>query len=438
MKDCGTVTMTDDVSGLAGAVMYKICDYDTDKKQRYSEEATADVAPAQGTSEIQHGRLTITSTDETSVLYSSAFSTTPCVFMGSMTNKNGTFYAGNVTAKTSSTLKFTYRPFPWQTSKADLTKNEEIPFLALKPGNYKYGELDCEVAQLKSKTATDNLWTDVTEVTFQQAFPEGVTPVVLVELKNPSYTSASPVTALSARVFDVTNTGFKFIVYSEEASERQVKGAQTVSYMAITPGIGMVDEENGIMIAAGHGTDNAIHGASLYENSFRIEHNDEVEGTTQEQLYLYNPTILTGLQTNNFPTICMLRRLDVTTRGEDGTTWTTGVKIKRVLDHNLTINGKTITTGTGDTAYFDQLGWVAVANYKEGGSVPTAIDAVCPDAPSQGKLTPRVVDGHIYVDGTTSYEIYTAAGRKVATNSTLPTGIYVVKANKQSAKILVK
>lgn len=439
MKDCGAVTMTDDVSGLAGAILYRICDYDTDKKQRYSEEVTADVAPAQGTNEIQHGRLTIANTDEISVLYSTTLSATPCVFMGSMTNKNNTFYAGNVTAKTSSAQKFTYKPMPWQTSKTDLTKNEEIPFLAIQPGNHKYGELDCEVAMVKSKTSTtDNLWTDITEVTFQQAFPEGVTPVVLVELKNPSYTTANPVTALGARVFDVTNTGFKFIVYSEDASGRQVKGAQNVSYLAITPGIGMVDTENGIIIAAGHGTDNAIHGASFYENTFRVERYDEVEGTTQEQLNLYQPTILTGLQTNNFPTICMLRRTDVTTKGEDGTTWTNGVKIKRVLDHNLTVDGKNITTGTADEAYFDRLGWVAVANYKEGGSVPTAINTIRPDQQASGKLTPRVVDGRVYVDGVSSFDIYTVAGKKVATNSTLPTGIYVVKANEQSAKILVK
>lgn len=438
MKGNGTVTMTDDVNGLAGAIVYKICDYDTDKKQRYTNEVTVGVAPAQGTSEIQHGRLTITNTDETTVLFSSTFSETPCVFMGTMTNKNTTFYAGNVTGKTVTQQKFSYRLFPWRTSKEAISKNEEVPFLALKPGNYKYGDLDCEVAQVSSNKASDELWTDTTEVTFQQPFPEGITPVVLVELKNPSYTSANPTTALCARVFEVTNTGFKFIVYPEYESGRKVAGAQKVAYLAITPGIGMADEENGIIIAAGHGTDNSIYGSSLRENSFRVEHYDEIEGIQQEQLYLYQPTILTCLQTNNYPAICMLRRTDITSKDESGTTWTTGVKVKRVLDHNLTVDGKTITTTTATEAYFDQLGWVAIANYKEGSSVPTDIDAVPAKEQVKGKLTPRVVNGRIYVNGTTSFDIYTATGKKVAKDITLPTGIYVVKAGKLSAKILVK
>ena len=438
MKENGTVTMTDDVSDLVGAILYKICDYDTDKKKRYTNEATVDVAPAQGTSEIQYGRLTIPSTDETTVLYSAAFSTTPCVFMGTMTNKNSSFYAGNKAGKTSNSQKFTYELFPWQTKESTFSKSEEVPFLALKPGNYKYGDLDCEVGQTNSNKASNELWTEPTEVTFQQAFPEGVTPVVLVEIKSPSYTTASPMTALCARVFEVTNTGFKFIVYPEYASGRQVMAPQKVAYLAITPGFGMVDEENGIMIAAGHGTDNSIYGSSLRENYFRVDRYDETEGIQQEQLYLYQPTIFTGLQTNNYPAICMLRRSDVTIKDESRTSWTTGVRVKRVLDHDLTVDNKTIRTTTADEAYFDQLGWVVIANYKEGGSIPTDIDAVPADELVKGKLTPRVVNGRVYVNGTTSFEIYTTTGKKMAKDSTLPTGIYVVKAGKQTAKILVK
>lgn len=439
MKENGTVTMTDDVSGLSGAILYRICDYDTDNKLRYTNDVTADVAPAQGTSKIQHGRLTITSSSESTVIYSSAFSVTPCVFMGPMTNKNNTFYASNVVGKSNNTKqKFSYELFPWQTSKEALSKNEEVPFLALQPGNYKYGDLDCEVYQIESNTASDTLWTDTTEVTFQQPFPEGVTPVVLVEIKKPSYTSAVPKTALCARIFEVTNTGFKFIVYPEFASGRIVKQAQSISYLAITPGIGMADEENGIIIAAGHGTDNTIHGSTALENSFSVEHYDEAEGIQQEQLRFYQPTILTCLQTNNYPTICMLRRTDMTSRDGSGTTWTTGVKVKRVLDHDIIVDGKTIRMNTADKAYFDQVGWVVIANHKEGGSLPTDINSVPADEPVKGKLSPRVVNGRILVNGATSFDVYTTTGKKMAKDSTLPTGIYIVKAGKQVAKILVK
>lgn len=164
---------------------------------------------------------------------------------------------------------------------------------------------------------------------------------------------------------------------------------------------------------------------------------DEVSNSTKmEQLNLYRPTLLTALQTNNYPAVCMLRRTNVTKK-EDDITWTTGFKIKRIVDRDLTIGNNTISKDTSEEAYRDQVGWVALAPYKEGGSVPTAIEAIS-TAPMTGSFTPRVVNGHIYVDGAKHFEVYTTTGTPLAPDATLSPGIYVIKANGKSIKILIK
>lgn len=460
-KDIATITSKDknSSSGVAysytdtpsepGSYIYRVKAVTYNNKTLYSGEATINVDPAQGTSEIQYGKLVLDNLDENTIYYSESFSETPCVFIGTITNKNSSFYAGNVTASKSSKSSFTYQLFPWQTNSAtSLKNNEEIPFLALKatynsetytysPRHYQFGDLDCEVGLVKSEKASTNSWTDTTTVVFATPFPEGVIPVVLTEIKKPSYTSGSTKTTLCPRIFDVTNTGFKFIIYSEDASGRTVGSGQNVSYLAITPGIGTADEENEIIIAAGHGVNSAVYGSSLRENAFYLQSYDETEQEMKsEQLYLYKPTIFTALQTNNYPAVCMLRRTDVTTTDGDGTTWTTGVKVKRIMDHNLTVDGTTVSTTTTNEKYQDMLGWVAIATYQEGGSAPTAIQSL-PIEESSMPIKPYVSNGRIYLNGIPAKNVYNITGKQV-TNTTLSNGIYIVKTNGKSIKVLVK
>lgn len=431
MHENGTLTFTDDVEELTGAVTYRINDIDTDGQSRYTNEVTVDVAPAQGTNQYQYGTVTISSAEESNIKYTTALdvekATSICMFMGSLTNKNSSFHAGNFIANNYSKDYFSCQILPWKDNTGTISSNEEITFMALPMGNYKYGELDCEVGTAKSLTPKTNNWTEVTEVTFAQPFPEGVTPVVLTEIRKP--TSSSSV--YCTRVFDITNTGFKFIIYPEEATGVKVSRAQTVCYLAITPGIGFMDEENGLLIAAGNGIDEDIYGITAQSNNLYIPVYDEASSSTKmEQLYLYQPTILTALQTNNYPAVCMLRRTNATTKVDD-ITWTTGVKIKRIVDRDLTVDGNTIIKNTTEEPYRDKMGWVALASYKEGGSAPTAIEAV-------RSIKPRIVNGRVYVDGATSFSIYSITGTPLASDTVLSPGIYVIKANGKSIKILVK
>lgn len=431
MHENGTLTFTDDVEELTGAVTYRINDIDTDGQSRYTNEVTVDVAPAQGTNQYQYGTVTISSAEESNIKYTTALdvekATSICMFMGSLTNKNSSFHAGNFIANNYSKDYFSWQILPWKDNTGTISSNEEITFMALPMGNYKYGDLDCEVGTAKSLTPKTNNWTEVTEVTFTQPFPEGVTPVVLTEIRKP--TSSNSV--YCTRVFDITNTGFKFIIYPEEATGAKVSRTQTVCYLAITPGIGFMDEENGLLIAAGNGIDEDIYGITAQSNNLYIPVYDEASSSTKmEQLYLYQPTILTALQTNNYPAVCMLRRTNATTKVDD-ITWTTGVKIKRIVDRDLIVDGNTITKNTTEEPYRDKVGWVALATYKEGGSAPTAIEAV-------RSIKPRVVNGRVYVDGATSFSIYSITGTPLASDTVLSPGIYVIKANGKSIKILVK
>lgn len=431
MHENGTLTFTDDVEELTGAVTYRINDIDTDGQSRYTNEVTVDVAPAQGTNQYQYGTVTISSAEESNIKYTTALdvekATSICMFMGSLTNKNSSFHAGNFIANNYSKDYFSCQMLPWKDNTGTISSNEEITFMALPMGNYKYGDLDCEVGTAKSLTPKTNNWTEVTEVTFAQPFPEGVTPVVLTEIRKP--TSSNSV--YCTRVFDITNTGFKFIIYPEEATGAKVSRTQTVCYLAITPGIGFMDEENGLLIAAGNGIDEDIYGITAQSNNLYIPVYDEASSSTKmEQLYLYQPTILTALQTNNYPAVSMLRRTNATTKVDD-ITWTTGVKIKRIVDRDLTVDGNTIIKNTTEEPYRDKMGWVALASYKEGGSAPTAIEAV-------RSIKPRIVNGRVYVDGATSFSIYSITGTPLASDTVLSPGIYVIKANGKSIKILVK
>ena len=431
LHESGIITFTDNVEELTGAVTYRICDIDTDGQSRYTNEVTVDVAPAQGTNQYQHGTVTISSTEESNINYTTTLdvekATSICMFMGSLTNKNSSLHAGNFIANNYSKDYFSCQMLPWKDNTGSISSNEEITFLALPIGNYKYGDLDCEVGTIKSQTAKTDNWTEVTEVAFVQPFPEGVTPVVLTEIRKPTASN----TVYCTRVFDITNTGFKFIIYPEESAGVKVSRAQTVCYLAITPGIDFMDEENGLLIAAGNGTDEDIYGITAQSNALYMPVYDEASSSTKkEQLYLYQPTILTALQTNNYPAVCMLRRTNVTTKVDD-ITWTTGVKIKRILDRDLTVDGNTITKNTTEEPYRDKVGWVALANYKEGGSAPTTIEAV-------RSIKPRVVNGRVYVDGATSFSIYSITGTPLASDTVLSPGIYVIKANGKSIKLLVK
>ena len=399
----------------------------------YTNEASVNVDPSQGTSEFQFGKLSLTAdiatTDQTTY-YSEDFGTPPYVFIGTRTTTNKNYLAGDLLSKTPS-KSFTYRLKPWTTNQNTITKAEEIPFMAIKSGNYDFG-VQCEVGTTKSaKASGTNLFSDTTIVTFNQPFAEGVIPIVLTQVRNPNMDK----TALGTRVFDVTNTGFKYILYPEDNAGTKIVLSKNVDYFAIEPGLGTIDEENNIYIAAGHG-DKQVYGTVLLSNLFRVPSKTNTEEF--DTLYLFKPIVFTSLQTNNYPTLCQLCRNDIT-QSEEGTTWTYGTSVLRIMDHNITVNGEDIpytSTSVKYKNYRDDMGWVAVTSRVKGIEPATSIHNVNDDARQTLQL--QIENGRIQVKGAESFTVYTLSGMRVNSDDVLSPGVYVVRANGKSLKVLVK
>ena len=144
--------------------------------------------------------------DENKVKYVEAFEETPAVFMGVLSNKNTDLQFGNLITL-SGEGGFTYTPYRWVTSASTEFENpESIPFMAILHGNYRFSGLDCEVGAVKARMDA------VESVTFLNPFPEGVVPVVLTEITNPTGHKSSMV----VKVWDITNVGFKYKIMKEE------------------------------------------------------------------------------------------------------------------------------------------------------------------------------------------------------------------------------
>lgn len=421
----------------SGTYYFRIKEVAYNGKSLMTNNTVVNVAPSQGDNTIQYGKLTIDNASSSETSFSETMNDVPAVFIGTITNSNGSFKFGNNTCATSSKTKFSYEMLPWQTNTSSITKSEEVPFLALLPGNYKFGTIDCEIGTTKSNKAIDNLWTEETEVTFAQPFPEGITPIVLAEIRKPSYTTS---TAIGVRVFDVTNTGFKFIIYSEDKAQKKVVISQNVCYMAIAPGFDFINEENGVMIAAGSSSEQ-IYGSTLRDCPFAIPTYDETgDSIKHNPLKLYSPVILTSLQTNNYPALCTLRRTDITEKTDD-TTWTLGTKVKRTLDHSIVVDGKEVpssSTANSYAQYRDNIGWVVIANYKEGGSTPKDLNADAINLSSKSSMKVKVSNRTITVSGINKYTIYSSTGSKVANGSILTPGIYLIKSGNNTEKVFVK
>jgi hypothetical protein len=359
-----------------GAYYYRVASYPIGSKTaRYSAEVSTTFSSSKGNDQFQYGKFTVTNLDAITTDFSESFSEIPAIFMGIISNKNASLYPGNLITSAAKN-KFNYQLLPWtQQNNAATTVNnsEEIPFMAVKAGNYKYGELDCEVG-----TAKVNM-VDTAEIAFEQPFPEGVTPIVLAELRNPSL-KANPI---AITIWNVSNTGFKAIIQYEEAIGNKSRVSQTLCYLAVTPGVGSVMEEaTGRQLIASDTlsrqaypidsqTDSVVY---VSRNTYRITYGHTIiaagtgenpmSGSTyknctfvagQDTLYLQSPKIFGKCQTNNYPAATVLRRQsDITVTDKDSPLYkhAYGTRIKRQVDG---------TSPAKNTAAFaDELGYVVI------------------------------------------------------------------------------
>ena len=381
LKDCssknGASYSYTDIPEKAGAYYYRIAAYPIGTKTaKYSNEVSVSITETFGNADVQYGKMNITSLDAVTSNFTESMTSTPAVFMGVLSNKNSSLYPGNLITSAGKT-KFSYQIQPWQaqgSSASTMSKVEETAFLALPEGNYKYGTLDCEVGSIQIQ--------DEAEVTFKQAFPEGVVPVVLVEVNNPAIKKYP----YSLNIIEVSNTGFKVKLQYEAsiAAEHAITLAVKMGYLAITPGIGNLisevessevigetiisktpcthegqaclevvadqtirDTYSNIVIAAGIG-ENTMWGRTARNCTFK---------NGDDQLYFSNPKVFGKCQSSNYPGASILRINTYVTETDAASPYkgyVTGVQVKRQVD------GTNASPHTVD--YGDPLGYVVIDN----------------------------------------------------------------------------
>ena len=399
----------------AGIYEYRIVNLTAENKMLASPIFKASRSTIESSESVHYGEMILVGLDEVKIGYNedAPFAEAPAIFMGAHTNNNSSLNLTNlVTLATAS--GFTYTPSPWLSSaSAEMKEAEMLPFMALSKGSHQFGPLTCEVGSAKVRMSKEQ------EITFTTPFPEGVVPVVLTEINKPSIIKAPMVT----RVRDVTNMGFKCQIMVEEGATTS-SSSYNVNYMAITPGVGVVDDAQDLMIAAGR-NNSTMYGTSNRANYFMLG---------EDTLYSLSPYTFINLQTINYDAATILRKNSNITKEINGVKYTVGARIKRVTDPNR----KTASDGTklNATSMKDDLGWVVLYTRGKDTSEPTDIDAI--EEKASAPLRPYVVDRVILVDGHSDFEVYSTQGIKLNPHQAQLPGVYVVRTAKSTAMVIVK
>ena len=430
-------------NGEKGLITYRIHNFDSDNKQRYSGEAYVTVGGTDGNDVIQFGSLSITDPSETYIVeYENTYESRPAVFIGLQTNNTSTTIAQPYLKTTNIKVnQFTYATMPWnaQSGSTDtFDEAESVPFMVLPADTvFSWGDLNAQVGVLNIK--------DTTEITFASPFDEGVTPVVIATLNNCSNSKYATI----HKVFDVTNTGFKAVATTEEGNDYSIaKVNQSLAYFAIAPGTAIIDEENDIRISAGVGYDYLVY-RTARNNTFYIPEDggsvtvaDPYTGDSVlvDTLLSEDPVIFAEIQTCNTPVAAVLRGegRTKTYRDEDSNkyTYNYGMRTTRIVDTSVQSNSTVNTPAS--TA--DVVGWVALhgtLSYTPDGYT-TGIEKVSTVSYAENPLEVRVKNRIVYVKGVEDFDLYTVGGVQVAAGATQEPGVYVVRYGKQSAKVLIQ
>lgn len=178
--------------------------------------------------DIQFGNIAFSNTDWNTIFFKQSYTTVPVIIFGSPTNNNSTVKMSN-RVKQYNTNRFYFQFAPWAyQGVTKLSKDETIPYFVLKAGSYDFGGL----AAKADKVAVNTAWT---QITFSAPFD--TIPVVFVTQLTSSTTFATGI-----RIRNVTKTGFEAKIQKESKITASVS-PETVSYLAITPGKGIINNQ---------------------------------------------------------------------------------------------------------------------------------------------------------------------------------------------------
>jgi hypothetical protein len=175
---------------------------------------------------IQSGKITTSNTGWNDVFFKQAYSDVPVIILGAPTNNNTAIYLSS-RAKQDNGNSFTFQLAPWAYQGVTILPYEEsMPYFILNPGTYNFGDLNA----IAGKVSANPTWT---QVTFSQSFD--VIPVVFV-----SQLTSSVATPTAVRIRNVSKTGFEVKIQKESKANATLV-PETVSYLAITQGKGVID-----------------------------------------------------------------------------------------------------------------------------------------------------------------------------------------------------
>lgn len=404
-----TYTATDHPTE-AGLHTYRICEYVGGYKKFTTNETTCTISQANAIGLLQYGQIKISNYDEINTDLVTQ-NVAPYVVMGMVSNKNT---INGITNHLISLSKnnFRFRLSPWTLeSPVELSRIENIDYLVLPADTVMHITDDFMLISAKAGYVKG----DYISVVFPEAFPEGVTPIVVAQ-QNYSSTTVAPTTV---KISDVTNTGFKVKLVRQEGITTTLSN-QNVNYFAATPG--QVSVGGGKMLTVGINPNKRVCKSSAMEIPFI--------NTAGEQLALTNPYIIAAPQTNNYAKSSVFRLSSLTTVDEN----VTAMKVRRQVDDTST------STDPNDDTTGDIVGWFVLSDDPNGSSddapvidIPTAITATKSDL----GFWASGADGMINAEGR-NLKAFNANGQEVNIGQKVPAGIYIVTNGKQSTKIIVR
>lgn len=252
----------------------------------YSNEVGFDVTTgsedATGGNNFQYGLVGLSNVGWNPVYFKKSYAAVPSVILGAATSANSTVLL-TPRAKYSSLSKITFQLAPWAYQNVStLTKEESVPYFISNIGSYDFGSLKAR----SGKAPVTSAWTPVTFAT-----PLDTIPVVFTTQLSPATTFATTV-----RVRNITKTGFEAKLQKETAVKTALS-TETVSYFAITPGKGTIDNKS---VIVGRTADKAV--GAVYSS---INYGDSIG----------NPIFLSQMQTCNDDTVtAALRCLTVSSK----------------------------------------------------------------------------------------------------------------------------
>lgn len=395
------------LDGAPGVYYFRVIEY-YDTRKFTTSEVSVTLAASNAVGDLQYGQLETANSDAVTTDIATQ-EEVPYVVMGMVSNKNT---ANGITSQVQTLAKssFKFRLYPWNLkTPVSISKAETINYLILPPNSiFHVGDMTI-ISQKAGNVKGEEI-----QIAFPEAFPEGVTPVVVAQ-QNTSISSYAPVTV---KVYDVTNEGFKVKLVRQEGETGNFN-QQNVNYFAATPG--QVTIGGGKLLTVGRDYDTPVGGTARQNVYFK-----NAEGDT---LYLQDPYIVAAPQTDNYDKASVFR-MHSTSETNDGVY---AASIRRQVDET-----STSTTTNNAKTNGDYIGWFIISDDPNGtGDEEPAISTAITSLGAEDGFCVSVESGAIHASGN-GLRAYSVSGAQVNIGECLPAGIYVVSNGKRSMKVQVK